>query len=370
MKNFIAFFIAIIMCLSPMLDALASKTFSSIATISSTTPERWTATYDTKWRTVSVDVPISVPQVDSFPILCVKISDPISKDFLSSYQNVKRNSPGYFEASTSKSEETIQSSWRYKSMETFPGTAKDIPLPENVTIPFSDVYSLATREIDRLFDSNTIEYYLDDIVVMSCHYRFSKKGSQITWHEQKTNTGKYILHFRPLFHGIGYQAAEECYDKLRLTQEKAISDSRITFTFYNNDNFKILALLYNEIKIKYEDVPLLSFDDAKASFEELITAGILRSVDTVELCYIPYLDPQDKDMLWLLPAWYLRGGYSRDPEREFVPYTDKLTGEVLGDGVDRVEIIYQAQLGTLLDYYDSRKTRRNVPKILTWDNIK
>lgn len=32
-------------------------------------PERWTKAYETKWRTVEIDVQLIVPQVENMPIL-------------------------------------------------------------------------------------------------------------------------------------------------------------------------------------------------------------------------------------------------------------------------------------------------------------
>lgn len=369
MKRCIALVMTVVIYLVIGAGAQAEKEYHSIVELINTTPEYWTATYETQWRTVDVDVPISVPKVEAFPVICVAASSPVDASLLASYQRVRYNSYGIFEACTSRSDETIKSNWRYKSKITYPGTETEIPNPENVTDNYSDVYNLARNEIERLLGSSH-DLVLEDITVMSCFYRFENKGGQVTWYERKTDTGKYTLHFRPRYHGIAYQSAEECYDKLRLSQEKLISDSRVTFIFYSKENYKLLASLYDEVNIVYEDVPLLSFDEAKTAIEELIYAGYLRSVETVELCYIPYLDPNDNKILWLLPAWYVRGGYTRDPEREFTPYLDKETGAILDDGIERTEVIFQAQLGTLIDYYDSRKSRRNVPEILTWEDIK
>ena len=49
---------------------------------------------------------------------------------------------------------------------------------------------------------------------------------------------------------------------------------------------------------------------------------------------------------------------------------DDATGMVADSGVEYMEVVFQAQLGELMDYNDSSRTRRNVPKVVTWNDVK
>ena len=90
----------------------------------------------------------------------------------------------------------------------------------------------------------------------------------------------------------------------------------------------------------------------------------------MSLCYAPYFDPDNSDVFWLLPVWYVKGAYTRNAKRDFAAFVDDATGLVADSGVEYMEVVFQAQLGTLMDYNDAGSTRRNVPKVVTWNDIK
>ena len=52
-----------------MLSAASAEDWFSVADLP--VPDRWTATYDTSWRTITVDVQPTVPDVEEIPILQV-----------------------------------------------------------------------------------------------------------------------------------------------------------------------------------------------------------------------------------------------------------------------------------------------------------
>ena len=113
---------------------------------------------------------------------------------------------------------------------------------------------------------------------------------------------------------------------------------------------------------------MLSFEDAKKAFEAEIMAGRLRSIDCMELAYAPYVDPAEPDTWWLLPVWYVRGGYTRNAQKEFKSFYRK-DGALEDDGIERAEVVFEAQKGVLMDYDDADKGRRDVPKLITWEDI-
>ena len=44
-------------------------------------------------------------------------------------------------------------------------------------------------------------------------------------------------------------------------------------------------------------------------------------------------------------------------------------GEIVDDGIERAEVVFEAQKGELMDYNDRSAKRRVVPKIVTWDSV-
>ena len=120
----------------------------------------------------------------------------------------------------------------------------------------------------------------------------------------------------------------------------------------------------------YEDVPILSFEKAKAAYEDLIHKGFVREVLEVRLCYTSYIDPNDKDIFYLLPVWYARCVYAKKADMEFPTFVDPNTGEIYKDNRQYEELVFEAQKGELMNWDDSRRTRRDVPKIITWNDVK
>ena len=88
----------------------------------------------------------------------------------------------------------------------------------------------------------------------------------------------------------------------------------------------------------------------------------------MKLCYIPYLDSDDEQVLWLLPAWYVRGLYTRDATMELKIEMDA-DGQTTFENMSRLEVVFQAQQGTLLNYADSNNDRRVVPEVLRWEDV-
>ena len=54
------------------LDSFAKQQYYTIQEVREQVPRRWTQTYETKWRTIDIDVCPTVPDVDTMPVLQVK----------------------------------------------------------------------------------------------------------------------------------------------------------------------------------------------------------------------------------------------------------------------------------------------------------
>lgn len=349
--------------------AAAGQPYRSIEEIKTSAPDRWTASYQTPWREVSIDVKIRVPDVSRFPVICVTPARPVEEGKLADYKYVNRNRNGMLEANF-HGEDSVPRDWKRKSSMVFEDGAVPDMLPENSSLSYEAATGFLYDEFQRLFGLGREDFSIRQTIVDSAFYRCSGSGKDIVWKERATDTGRYMFTFRQQFRGIPYQPALDCYDPQhwKLGSEKNIRDGRASARITDTAHFRIVSLLMEEAGLVHEDIPLLPFEKAKEAFEREIMAGRLRSVDSLELCYIPYADPKDGKTFWLLPAWYLKGGYTRDAEREFKPYSDQYSGEVIDDGVERAEVVFEAQRGKLLDYTAKNKNRRALPGIITWQD--
>ena len=62
MKKWIAYFLLSLLALTPI-PSLGQAQYVTINELRAQIPEKWTQTYETKWRTVEVDAPILLPDV-------------------------------------------------------------------------------------------------------------------------------------------------------------------------------------------------------------------------------------------------------------------------------------------------------------------
>ncbi len=344
-----------------------AENYCSIAEISESTPERWTETYETKWRTVSIDVPIHIPAVTEFPVVKVQLMPAVAKNKLTDYKGTVRNIDGNLTADRKK-DDYLEPNSRPMNVYTYLNGEMPEHQPENVSLTYEDALALCQEEINRLWGLNFSDFALDKVVVEGRIYHYRRKGNTIVWGDPVNDEGRYKMTFCQLIHGIDVEGGKECYDRLNISSEAAFHNVSCYMAFSNSQNMKIRAALYDELEMVYKDVPLLPFAKAKEAIEAEIYAGHLRSIDVMKLCYIPYSDAQDKNVLWLLPAWYVKGAYTRNVKAELLSETDE-NGQVVYEGMERREVIFQAQVGTLLEYTDASNNRRIVPEVFSWEKI-
>lgn len=363
----IARIIACIFCMPMLCISAYAESYCSMGDIAISTPARWAETYQTQWRSIPVDVPIEVPKVAQFPIIKVRLMPAVSNEKLASFAGTVRNLAGSLTANRKENDVVPTNSL---PRVTYTYGIDEVPQqqPENVTLTYDEAVQLCQQEIEQLWHLQASEMKLETTIVESRIYQFQRKSGQILWGEPITDAGRYKMTFLQLFHGIDVEGGKECYDQLMLPAEKAIHRASCYLSFSDAQNMKIRAALYEELEVVYDDVPLLPFEAAKAAIESEIYAGHLRTVEEMKLCYVPYLDPDDEQVLWLLPAWYVRGLYTRDATMELKIEMDA-DGQTTFENMSRLEVVFQAQQGTLLNYADSNNDRRVVPEVLRWEDV-
>lgn len=348
-----------------MLHTVHAESYCSIENIIANTPERWVEEYNTKWRSISIDVEVEIPSVKVFPIVLVQRMPAVMKDKLSEYKGSIKNIDGSLGADKKKNDAVPPNCLPQNRYSYTHGQTPD-QTPENVQISYDETMDYCYEEMERLWGLQKNDFRIDEVVIEDRAYYFSGKRDSITWGKPATDKGRYVITFVQNMHGIDVEAGKECYEYIDMKAENVFYTPYCFISLSDTQNTKIRAMLYQEMDMIYPDVPLISFESAKKTIEAEILAGHLRSVDVMKLCYIPYLDSKDKNIIWLLPAWYVKGVYTKDSKQEL----EMLTGDgVKYENMERHEVIVNAQNGKLLDYTDKRKDRRVVPKILTWKDV-
>lgn len=359
--------ICLALCLTMFLSTACAEEYCSISEVCANTPARWMQTYETNWRTIIIDTAIEVPQVDAFPVLKVRKMPALDESLLPVDADVRYNSPGRFQFYTGDAEYVMKSNTMFKSIEHYPGPELPQVLAEDCSFTAQDALDLAYESISHLYGLDGTHFRLNETLVYSRIWQFKGKKSNPTYTQAVTNEGSYKVELQQLLHGIPYFPCSEVYDDG--WWGKWLTDARVSVAHRGADGYMVLSSLWQVEEVVHDDVPLLPFADAKTVFEKEIMAGRLRTMDTIALGYAPYTDPSDPDVFWLLPVWYVKGGYSTDPKREFTPFYD-VDSSIADDGIERAEVAFEAQQGNLMYYMDTRKNRREVPNVITWETLR
>lgn len=171
------------------------------------------------------------------------------------------------------------------------------------------------------------------------------------------------------FAGVDLESAVSCYHNILLENEKNFVRAYVWLEVTTTDIYSLGTCLYEEIDKPFSDVPICSFADAKAAIETEIIAGHLRTITECKLCYIPYFDREDPDVMLLIPAWVVEGGYTRNAKKEFQANYDD-DGIYVDDGMEHYYVVFNANTGELIDYNDNSEMRRQAPEIVTWEHVK
>ena len=361
MKKLIVRTLAITLALSLLCGsaALGESKYVSIKDIRDTIPERWTGEYTIKkgahnqlkkGDTVSIDVPIVVPEVDTVPVVRI----------------------------------------------TWNGPAKDVDQSLEVTENTRDYlaivaggYNGSPRVYDRMadgtvFDSSLPWDHAPDIAINRLRQFIpSLKDTQLTCYDQAAvgaseTEGECWLNFYSAFHGIPYLVddafrlgAEGERDANQAEGESTVPLSRVFIVLKTADRFWATISIPKEVGVDVEDIPLLPFDEIQKAFEQRIADGYVYSLNEVRFGYMVFIDPEKKGEEYvLIPVWAAKGRTNGDPT---IPFDLKTSDEVIDcAGYSAHDIIViNAQTGEPYDTcYNTRPNRRYVPKIITWDDMK
>ena len=347
--------LCMLLALLTLTSAASAGERCAITAIREQTPARWTQTYQTPWRTVVIDAAIEVPQVDAFPILRVRKMPAVDASLLPAGAILRHNAPGRLQFYTGRAEYTLSSNALFRSIEHYPGPELPDVRAEDCSFTPQDALDLAHERIDRLYGLSSAHFRLAETVVYSRIWAFRGKRSTPTFTRAITGEGSYTVRLDQLLEGIPYFSCSDVYDDG--WKGKWLTDARVSVAHRGADGYMVLASLWQVEEVAHADVPLLPFAEAKAAFEQEIAAGRLRTVDTIAFGYAPYTDPNDPDAFWLLPVWYVKGGYTPDPTQEFKPWLNE-DGTVADDGIERREVVFEALRGRLMDRQEEGRQRR------------
>ena len=347
------FCMSLLVAFSAAMHALCESDYVTIAELRESLPERWVGEYVVqngaykqleKGDTVSVDVPIVVPEVDAVPVVRITWEPPIEGLDESFY--------------ISKNE------WYSKTIgRNFPMDEMGFPVMEEKTtfdpeLPWEDAPAIAIEEFRKYFPMMRDKE-------LTCYFHYSYGESE--------DNGFQCLYFYTTYHGIPHLLSNRSFLHV-IESEIGPNDlidppGNVAMCIKRPGQFWVNIDTSKEIGVEIEDIPLLPFEEILKAFERQVEAGHAYSLNEVRFGYMTFIDPEKKgEEFVLLPVWAAKGRTRGDLTIPFDLKNDQVVKDRSAYGCN--SIVINAQTGEVYDLTgDRRENRRYVPDILTWDEV-
>ena len=363
MKHFLALLLALLLPLGA-----AAEEYCTIAQLRSQAPARWTQTYATPWRDISVDAPMLLPQVDALPVITVAydLNDAVSA---SGRWEVRRSPGGALSIDIGSVDDQ-------RPRGTFHGTKYYAPYDTATFAPGSrEDVTAALLEAEAMLRDCGMPEGLFDLTCpaeVDVWWITDRQGKQV-------GRCEYCLSLRQSLNGIHLlgHAFLGMPGSMREGKGGEYSASvGAMLRYISGEHASFHGDTLRETGRVAEDMPLCGFDRVLEAMEQEITAGRLRRVDEVELCYILYNVPgaaRDPGRFWrrdaafyAVPTWLVSGIYMEEPARDWSPAADP--DQPVRSDLHYAYLLFDAQTGRLLSREQSRERgAADYRGIITWE---
>ena len=375
---------------------------------------RWTQTYEAYGRTIEVDVPIIVPEVDEVPVITVEPYYAVYEQRLTRDGTVleKIGEDGWWSVyaeSNLLSEEGITGEARALDLDDF----EQVDFDANYSSP-RDEHNLNTKYMSDFFYPYEIEWAdtyaednpasLEDAVtnlekVVGYFYpeepdvmvdrvelrsRLHKvKGIddyKLGDYVEDYPSGTYNLSIREMMDGIPIYV--DVGDRLSLDLasdkgKKGVNDFwrknvklwRVRdnyFEFMNKSRFELDTSWLKRVNEIEEDVPLQNVDVIIRNLEKEIEKGKIRKIYALKLGYCVYFSNEGKNLYVIYPIWMCECDYTESAKEEL-----KKSEQVPDERKQYYykQLVINAQTGQIEPYLIEKQELAYCPQIVTWEDV-
>ncbi len=387
-----------ICCLSALLvssQAFADQPTLSISDIYAQAQSGWHQSYDTeREETVTVDIDIVVPDVPVFPCYYAEDMPPVegvptSKNDMADYGEAATvNDPGFFRYDWPNRH--IQRQWRTEAQKN--GTMVETfgePRPLMLRYGHFDMdtaYSVnnpsTMRDAEAYMKECLQTFFPDRQIGLIPHQihahidpgKYEKNEATNDFElvrEDPDFQGCFFADFSQTIEGIpvlgfSYQGFANYPGDAKRDEFKGAPGARCVTQglkdigreeLYRSLQFTLLSVT----DLNAGDVPFCGLDAVMQTAEQLIYAGQLRTVDSLRLGYVVWLD--EKHTYQLLPTWVIEGELFTDAAANYRFPITLLTVEP----AEYSNVYINAQTGELIDPWKSNKNRAyEAPSLIPW----
>lgn len=390
-KHFLSLFV-IFTCLPFVSYAEDTAANQSVCDIYEQAASGWHQTYDAYGRTITVDIPIQVPDVDTFPVVTVIPTQALDSIPVTDWHGYTQddvcffNEDGFFRWDT-PTQAIKSAAAQQSSIEAPQGMiAKQLVVQFNqLDLDTAYAYSniSTVRDLNTMILTKWNEFFPNVTISLMPHWveaygemRYYDRNTDAFYGDPWTDfQGVLMVHFDQVMNDIPIL----CYASTSFTQYAGTVNNEIRYVgaiaiAQGMEDIGLDAMYYSmqyslvtEAQELVADVPLIDLDQVIATYEQLITEGKLRSVSSLRLGYVAWRNKDDPQSHTLTPTWVLEGELFSSSSADYGvhPTQESITPTEYGP------ILVNAQTGELINPWDSSSNRSyNVPEIIQWESCK
>lgn len=377
------------LCLLMLVSSLglAEEGYLSMQELRKQVPERWNKAYETKWRSVTIDAEIIVPDAHALPVLLISggATPPVMTAEEAGWDEIEYRGPYDILMSNvipayPKSVDGVRIGTPVSKGNWYGGFT-----PENQYVPLDDITfgEIVSRTKERIiqlgYDPNDFE--IDNPVRLWTHHAY---GSGT---ETDLLPGYLYMEVRPKVAGIPvmshiWQTVVSHHGTNRNDEFLLMPNADIGYNGYLGDLSHVFLTPLAVRETLAEDLPLCPFEKVLGVVEEEIDAGHIRKIYEIELGYVLYNEPgvyrtdgSEADAYaayqaaryYAKPAWQVNCLYVENPKgqlRDTSHYTDDER-----NSIDYYQLVIDAQTGELARQSDARD-RCEYKGFIGWDEAR
>ena len=376
---------------------------------------RWTKTYEAHGRTIEVDVPIIVPEVEEFPVFLVEpyyavYEQRLTRDGTMLEKIGEDGRCSVYAESNLLSEEGIIGKARVLDLDDF----EQVVFDANYSSPI-DEHNLNTKYTSEFFYPYEIEqtdtyaednpasledavanmekvvgyFYPEEPAVMVDRVELRSRLHKVKGiddynlgdYVEDYPSGTYNLSIREMMDGIPIYV--DVGDRLSLDLasdkgKKGVNDFwrknvklwRVRdnyFEFMNKSRFELDTVWLKRVNKIEEDVPLKNVDVIIRNLEKEIGQGKIRRIYALKLGYCVYFSDEGENIYTIYPAWICECDYSESAKEEL-----KKSEQVQDERKQYYykQLVINAQTGQIEPYLIKKQELAYCPQIITWESLK
>ena len=407
-------FLFCVLMIVPML-ALASGDMVSVSELRYQVEAmgRWTKTYEAYGRTIEVDVPIIVPEVEEFPVFLVE-------PYYAVYEQRLTRDGTMLEKIGEDGWWSVYAESNLFSEEGITGEAKALDLDDFEQVNFNanyssprDEHNLNTKYTSKFFYPYEIDqadiyaednpasledavtnlekiigyFYPEEPAVMVDRVELRSRLHKVKGiddynlgdYVEDYPSGTYNLSIREMMDGIPIYV--DVGDRLSLDLasdkgKKGVNDfwrknvklwrvSNNYFEFMNKSRFELDTAWLKRVNKIEEDVPLQNVDVIINNLEKEIEKGKIRKIYALKLGYCVYFSDDGKDIYTIYPVWMCECDYTESAKEEL-----KKSEQIPDERKQYYykQLVINAQTGQIEPYLIEKQELAYCPRVITWED--